>query len=227
MKKTVIFFNVFLVCALLNAQTFVSTEPMNRNVILEEFTGLRCGYCPQGHKVVQELVADNPERFFAINLHQGGLAIPNLSFPYDYRTEFGDPLAAQANVGGWPEGTVNRHLFTGEHTAMGRGHWEQFAGETMEQSSYVNVAARSTLDPVQRLLTVTVELYYTGNSPAETNRINVALLQNNIIGPQSGMNDNPDNVVGDQYRHMHMLRHLITGLWGDEIADVSEGSFVT
>ena len=31
------------------SQTFVSTTPENKNVILEEFTGITCVYCPDGH----------------------------------------------------------------------------------------------------------------------------------------------------------------------------------
>ena len=33
------------------SQTFVSTTPENKNVILEEFTGITCVYCPDGHRI--------------------------------------------------------------------------------------------------------------------------------------------------------------------------------
>ncbi|MEE0927498.1 MAG: hypothetical protein UH641_07840, partial [Bacteroidales bacterium] len=58
------------------AQTpqFVSTEPANRNVIIEEYTGINCGYCPEGHKIVREYMEANPGRVFGINIHQGGYA---------------------------------------------------------------------------------------------------------------------------------------------------------
>ena len=34
------------------AQTFVSTTPGSRNVLVEEYTGVSCQYCPLGHKAV-------------------------------------------------------------------------------------------------------------------------------------------------------------------------------
>jgi hypothetical protein len=40
---------VFLFSVYVNAQTLVSTDPQPRNAVLEEFTGIYCGYCPQGH----------------------------------------------------------------------------------------------------------------------------------------------------------------------------------
>ncbi|MEE0895829.1 MAG: hypothetical protein U0M28_07680, partial [Bacteroidales bacterium] len=48
------------------AQTpqFVSTEPANRNVIIEEYTGINCGYCPDGHRIVREYMEANPGRVF-------------------------------------------------------------------------------------------------------------------------------------------------------------------
>ncbi len=56
--------------------------------------------------------------------------------------------------------------------------------------------------------------------------LNIAILQNNVLGSQLGSSYNPDQVVGNQYNHMHMLRHLITGQWGDTIYTTTAGTFV-
>ena len=53
----------------LKAQQYVSTEPANRNVILEEFTGRNCGYCPDGHAKANQIIAAHPDRVWAMNLH--------------------------------------------------------------------------------------------------------------------------------------------------------------
>jgi hypothetical protein len=51
------------------------------------------------------------------------------------------------------------------------------------------------------------------------NNINVAVLQNEIIANQiGGSTYYPERVTPDgKYRHMHVLRHLITGQWGEAI----------
>ncbi|MDZ4204095.1 MAG: Omp28-related outer membrane protein, partial [Bacteroidales bacterium] len=138
------------------------------------------------------------------------------------------------SLAGYPAGTVNRHLFPGlsqnttsPGTAMSRGNWTNASNQIMAQASYVNVAATATVDVTTRLMTVYVELYYTGNGPAQ-NLLSVALLQNNVIGPKVGASLNPSYVVPpSSYKHMHMLRHLLTGQWGDPIIKTAAGTFTT
>jgi PKD repeat protein len=89
------------------------------------------------------------------------------------------------------------------------------------------VACEATVDVQTRELTVHVETYYTGNSPEETNNLNVALTQNNVKGPQFSSWFNPDAITPDgAYMHQHMLRDLITGQWGDEISPTTTGTFI-
>lgn len=203
------------------AQVLVTTEAQNKNVVLEEFTGIHCQYCPDGHRIAQGISDANPGRVVLINIHQGVYANPSAGEP-DFRTPFGDAIAGQANISGYPAGTVNRHLFPGNSgTSMSRGSWSAAADQIMAMPSPVNVGIETTYETSTRLLTVTVELYYTGTSAVTSNFINVALLQNNVIGPQTG------GGAGNNYVHKHMLRHLLTGQWGDEVTTTSQGSLVT
>jgi hypothetical protein len=81
----------------LSAQMLVSTDPMPRNAILEEFTGIHCTYCPDGHAIAQSILDNNPGRAFVIALHQGSFASPSAGEP-DYRTSFGDAIAGQTGL---------------------------------------------------------------------------------------------------------------------------------
>ena len=206
--------------ALAQNEQFVSTEVSNKNVVLEEYTGINCGYCPDGHKRANQLAAAHPGRVFVINVHAGSYAANT------YTTQFGNALANQTGLTGYPSGTVNRHVFSGSNTALDRGSWASCANTILNQTSPVNIAARGTLDWSTRELNITVQLYYTADEANATNKLNVAILQDNVIGSQSGASLNPDQQVGSQYRHMHMLRHLITGQWGDDVTTTTQGSFV-
>lgn len=224
MKKITILMALLTVCVFSFAQTFVSTTPANKNVILEEYTGKSCVYCPDGHKIAQQLVAANPGRVFAINIHQGSYA----SGTPNYTTQWGNALAGQTGLTGYPSGTINRHVFSGTTTALSRSTWATNSATIMGQASPVNIAAQSTIDWSTRVLTVVVEVYYTGNATNPTNKLNVALLQNEVLGPQTGGSTyNPTMMVGSLYRHMHMLRELLTGQWGVDITTTTTGSFFT
>jgi hypothetical protein len=207
-------------------QTMVSTTAENRKVIIEEFTGIYCGYCPQGHAIANSIMNNNPGNAFVINVHQGGYAVPSGNAP-DFRTPFGDAIVGQSGVAGYPAATINRHLFPGlgnggaNVTAMYRENWVQASNQILQLPSYVNLAANATVSVTDRTVTVNVEAYYTANSPVGTNKLNVALMQNNTKGPQSGGNQ------GNNYNHMHRLVHLLTGQWGEEITTTTQGTLVS
>ena len=208
------------------SQTIVSTTPQNKKVILEEFTGINCQFCPAGHTIANAIKNANPADVFLINIHVGGFSTPAAGQP-DFRTSFGTAIANQSGLTGYPAGTVNRTAFAGlsqngsTGTAMGRNNWTNASNQTRNQSSYVNVATTASINVNTRLLTVFVEAYYTGNSPVSSNRLNVALLQNNTLGPQSS------GGLGDNYPHQHRLVHMVTGQWGDTYTTTTAGTLVT
>ena len=222
--------NYFLLFTLIScltgfSQTIVSTDSQNKKVILEEYTGIYCVYCPDGHSRAQALKNQYPNDVFLINIHTGGYAIPNpaINDP-DFRTPFGQAIASQSNLTGYPAGSVNRQYFpslaSNGGTAMSRGDWSTAASQVLTQSAYVNVGVEATINVQNNELTVHVEGYYTGNSPQNTNYLNVVLTQNNTLGPQSG------GGMGSDYNHMHRLVHMITGQWGEVISTTSTGSFI-
>ena len=224
MKKTLLVLVVAILAGLTGfaqiTDTIVSTTPSNRNVLLEEYTGVQCTWCPDGHRMANELKATNPDRICLINIHQGSFAANT------YTTQFGNALASQTNLDGYPSGTINRHVFSGNKTALNRGEWANCANQILNMSSPVNIAAEGTLDMSTRTVNIRVQLYYTGSQTVTSNSLNVAILQDNVLGSQVGMSMNPAQVVGNQYNHMHMLRHLITGQWGETIETIDQGTLV-
>lgn len=206
-----------------SAQTLVSTEPHHRVVVLEEYTGIHCGYCPDGHRLANLLRAKYDNEPVLINIHSGSFATPGAGEP-DFRTQFGDSLDRQSQLTGYPAGTVNRRVFSGLATipALSRNQWDAAAVQLMKMTSPVNVGVHSTYDSATRKLTVEVELFYTSDAPAPVNRLNVVLLENHVIGVQS------DYANGNHtdYHHMHMLRWMLTGQWGEEITTTTKGSLV-
>jgi hypothetical protein len=222
-KTPIILFIFLLTSTLVLAQTIVSTSPENKKIVLEEYTGIHCTYCPDGHEIAQSLKDANPDNIFIINIHTGGYATPSSGEP-DFRTSFGDAIAAQSNLTGYPSGSVNRQYFSSLSmnggTAMGRGGWNSATSQVLNQSAYVNLGVEASINVQNNELTVHVEGYYTGDSPQSTNLLNVVLTQNNTLGPQTG------GGMGSNYNHMHRLVHMITGQWGFQISNTSSGSFV-
>ena len=203
------------------SQTFVSTNPENKNIILEVFTGIRCNICPSGHQIAQQLHDANPNDVFLINIHTGQFANP-LGPGTDFNTAFGPLLAGQAGIVGVPAGTVNRHQFSmsqGGGTAMGKSDWASASSQILTELSPVNVGIQSTIDMATNTLIVDVEVYYTGTQNVTSNMLNIVVVQNNIEGPQYGAGQ-----LHSIYNHNNMLRHMITGTWGEQILNINQNT---
>jgi hypothetical protein len=227
------------------AQLPVSTTPQNKKAVLEEFTGVYCGYCPDGHFRATNIYNANPTNIVLINVHSGGYANVAVGEP-DLKTTAGnaiDPMAGM-NILGYPAGDVSRMNFgtlnpayaqqtvTPFGMAQSRGTWTYTIPNVLAQSAYCNVALQGTINATTRVLTVQAAVYYTANSPVGTNSLNIVLLQDNIVGPQhnygsptlyNAANYNPDG----SYNHNHVLRTTLTGNFGIPVSPTTAGSTYT
>ena len=237
MMKNLLTIALALVTTFAFAQTFVSTTPENKNVVLEEFTGIYCGFCPDGHVIGQGLHDANPNDVFLINIHTGGYSNPNGPNDPDFNCLYGAAIGAASGLAGYPAGTVNRATFAGISpqgspgtTALSRGDWAAASAIIMADPSYVNIGAQASYDMSTGILTVNTETYYTATT-TNVNVLHVAVVENNVPGPQSGaQNYNPGAIISGPwsptYNHQHMLRHLMDGANGLEFNVTTAGTFV-
>lgn len=232
MKNILVFATFVIVYTNLLAQGIpVSHTPEKKNVVLEEYTGIHCPWCPDGHKIANQLETAYPGDVVLINVHAGSYAVPNAGEP-DFRTPDGTYIANQSGLTGYPSGSINRHVFpaysqtSGKH-AMSRSNWTAAATQILAQNSYANLGVEATIDVQTNLLTVHVQVYYTSSPSVSTNRIHVALLQDNVEGPQTGaQNLNPGQILPNgNYNHMNALRDMLSGISGETIT-ASVGSTI-
>lgn len=211
----------------MKAQQYVSTESANRNVIIEEFTGRGCGYCPIAHRVTHEIMTANPGRVFGVSIHSvGGLSpttSPNLN------TTISGTISTAFPHNGIPSGVFNRNTAQGNGINESGSTWVNFVNQQLSQAAECNVAGMVRVNPDTRLATITVEVYYTGNSSVDMNYLTVMMLQDSILGAQTDYgNYNPGGWLNGQYVHMHVLRDIITpGVWGEAISPTTQGTLIT
>lgn len=214
-----IFITVFILLnlSLLNSQTIVSTQPELRNVVLEEYTGINCVNCPQGHLLAENVAKKFPGRVSIINIHQGHYAIPNSGDP-DFRTKWGDDLANLFSVNSYPSATINRMKYNG-NALINRGDFLAFSMDSVLNGSFspVNIAAKTKWNETTQEIEIYVEVYFTTGVPNQP-KLNIVFLESGIPGYQSGAPSLP-------YIHNHILRDMITGQWGEDLDNFSEGSF--
>jgi len=202
---------------------WVSTKAEKRVAVLEEFTGVRCQYCPDGHRIANELKNSYPGKVISINIHAGVYANPG-SGDLDLRTQVSTDVDAAAKVSGYPAGSVSRST---NPWAVSRSSWAGMVTNIISQNSPVNIAVRAVYDESLQKIKTDVEVYYTGD-PVPGDKIQVYLLQDSILGNQIGGSSlYPTNFKDGKYIHNHALRMSLTGnSWGIPVMNAEKGKIL-
>lgn len=224
MRRTILLFSFlsFLPLLTIAQQSYqVSTDVQKRKILLEEFTGVNCGWCPEGHKVSQQLLNGMAGEAFAVNVHAGYYSVPDKGEP-DYRTAEGTELSDFLHTSdyGYPCGTVNRSNFGSTDYIYGRSMWIDLAQYLHADDAIVNLYLDSQYDGTTGILSIHVEGFFTGDVPTDSiQRLNVLWTQDDILGYQNG------GEAGNEYQHNHMLRGYISPMWGDAIEGTEKGQY--
>lgn len=202
----------------------VSPMPAPANVLIEEFTGLHCSYCPQAHAISNNLTYVAGDRIHVMAVHTGSLAAPSADEP-DLRTRYGEAMYAWQGVGSMPSGNINRRVYpecNGNSYSLSRSDWAAVAKRLLsdETPAPLNLYAEAHLDTSESIIHVLIEAY-SAVSAEQPLRLNVALTENFVPGTQAGSNLRP-------YLHRHVLRDLITGLEGDtlKVDETVQGAYL-
>ena len=210
----------------------VSATPTPAHVLIEEFTGLHCSYCPQAHTIANNLTYVAPGKVHVMAVHTGNLANPNAN-EEDLRTTIGNTFYAWQGEGGMPSGNLNRTPYTnagagssagsGTDYNLSRNRWAAVAKHLLstEATAPVNLFVEARLDTNSRDIYIRVEAFAVQSSD-EPLFLNVAILEDFIPGTQAGSNFRP-------YLHRHVLRDMLTGLYGDTLktTELSQGAYLS
>jgi len=223
MNKTILSLMLVLSYGVLFSQIYVSTEPQEKNAILEEFTGVRCPNCPSGHQIAADILAANPGRAFVVAYHpfNSGFTPPYSGDP-DFRRSYADAFYSTPYCGTsrfMPSAFINRREWANNERIQSRALWTDYCNTIMAESSPTNIGLGTSYDNATEEISITVEIYYTEDMTDE-NHVYVMLSENNLVSQQSGGSSN--------YVHKHTFREAYVAQWGDLITDpTTEGSLVT
>lgn len=184
-----------------------------RNVLIEEFSGVRCANCPDGNAKIEELLMDYPGRVIPISAHSDFLAAP-YSGDQDLRNEDANDLVDL--IGGLsskPSAAINRKLFDGEANIAIKNPdtWEQFVWDEMAINTPVNITMELIeKNDTARTIQFRIKLAY--SAMASDHNLGIALIENKIIADQQ------DGIVHvEDYEHQHVLRKYVSPIVGTSI----------
>lgn len=183
--------------------SFSQNTNTNRNVLLEDFTGHKCIYCPAAADLAHALHEANPNRVFALSIHAGPTGIGDFQtvsppeYPLDFTTTEGIQIAQYfgINDGGFignPRGTVSR-IQNGGVIFQSPAAWSSMTNTALSQNVLkVNVQSALNYYPTTQGAFLHVEVEKL--DPTLTNELAIvaSLVEDSLVGDQK-MSDNSHN----------------------------------
>ena len=189
-------------------------DEQEKQVLIEEFTGVRCVNCPAGSAAIEDLLAIHGERLIAVSIHAGFFSSPSNDIPLDLRTEGGDEiLNLLGEPLGYPTAVIDRTAFVGGDLQTSSGDWAGIIAQELANPVRLQIDLQPTYSEEDRNLAVELAFIVADNLGDAELRYTVLLTESNVVGPQ----DTPEGIVAD-YKHQHVLRTLLTPATGDLLA---------
>jgi hypothetical protein len=187
-----------------------------KNVLIEEFTGVKCPNCPDGHNIVATIQNVNPSRVIAIGYYPFGQAqtepLKDLT-KADFR--IADATELSTLLGGiqfLPIAAVDRKMFGGA-ILTARTLWSSNVQARLAVATPINMQLSVNYDDASREAIIKTTLKYTSALSTKHN-ISLAIYENNLVDAQEY-----PTYIDSSYTFKHVLRDVITPVGGASVLD--------
>jgi hypothetical protein len=209
----------------------VSFNP-ERKVLVEDYTGHKCGNCPRATRSVYDLKSIYGDNLIIIGVHAGFFATPNPpqapSYKYDFRNTVSTELDTDFGISfvGNPNGMVNRRKNTDGSHIFPYTSWADEAAKVLFDFSTVpaSITINNSFDESDRSLSTEVTTEINLDLPS-TYRLSVYLVEDHITNWQKDYDVSPSDIP--DYDHREVLRGSLNGTYGDPINSITKGSINT
>ncbi len=185
-------------------------DPVKKNAVLvEEFTGTWCPYCPIGAKAIHEAMSGMEDKVILVAQHVGD----------EFEISHSRRIASLLRVEGYPYAAINRTKIKGAVPSFNAGTLTKTHLKTqLAVPSYVALDMNTSYDESSKKLTVEVSGELLKQLPDA--RLNVYVTQDGIVRPQKN-----GGATTSDYRHAFALRKVLsTDNYGDRF-DITRGKF--
>lgn len=192
-----------------------------KNVLLEDYTGVRCNNCPPAGELALELQHQYEHKVIVLGVHAGSLSSvpPNGPMP-DFTTEEGTEWYNTFGLVGNPIGTINRKL-NGATFGFDSSKWTEAVIATLQEEAIVEISSIINYDATTRNLEVNVFSKFLEEKIDTTFNLTVCIMEDSIVGMQVTPQGNNPNFV-----HRHVFRETMNGAWGEPLNGTSENPSV-
>ncbi len=195
---------------------FVELPKGNKTVLIEEFTGTSCTFCPEGARRIEGYLQSAPDNVVAVAIHASGFAIPNSKTPYDFRTDEAkslyDQMASADPSAGLPGGMFDRAGYPGD-VFSNPADWDKALQAQLALEADFAMSGSLDYNSTDSTFKLDAGVIALGNVPALDLYMVAYLVEDSIVAPQL---DNGAYI--DEYVHNHVFRKSFAGMAGEQIS---------
>lgn len=194
---------------------------VQKYVLLEDYTGVRCNNCPAAGELALQLQEQYHHKVVVLGVHAGFLSQPIGGYP-NFMTTEGSEWYSQFGFDSNPIGTVNRKLNGGSY-GYNSSAWGEAIAEALQEEAVVEMTPSVEYNAATRDLKVDISSKFIAELP-DTYSLTVCIMEDSIVGKQLTPSGNIDNYV-----HRHVFRGTMNGAWGEDIntTAIAPGDVVT
>jgi hypothetical protein len=204
----------------------IPNENPDRNVLIEDFTGHNCSFCPAAGEIAHAIHTSNPSRVFIASIHASNTISGTSSFQ-DINTALGYTIDFKNANGlelgkyfgytlplsgffGNPAGTISRTNDGGEYFPAS-GSWSSKTNAVLAAPLKVAIKAKlNYFELPKHGFFLHTEVEKLDNALTNELAMVVYIIEDSLVGPQ-----NVSNVFTPDYVHRDIMRGTIDGqTWG-------------
>jgi hypothetical protein len=183
--------------------------PQLKNLLIEDFTGVRCQNCPKAQQRAEKLADSFKGRVVITGIHvTQNFATPYAESKYNFWTQDGENVFGLVgdDPGALPAGDLDRAVFPGKKDPfVNYTEWETRGGTRLQLSTPVNIRfLKKEFDETTRHVDVKILVTFT-EDVADSTFISAQIRESGMIDIQAVPVGHPDT----NYVHEHVLRAAI------------------
>ena len=196
-----------------------SVSDHTHRVWIEKYTGPRCNNCPDADTIIHDLMeqASYKDKVVATSIHTNSFGVPISGSP-DFRTPEGQTWSETFGIENYPSVMLNRQSANNEMDIITDiSTLSSKIDQISNTPADIAIAVSCSTDPESGKLNVTTALELLNDIEGDIT-LTVFIIEDALIAAQRYIDHSTLAVMTNStYVHNHVLRKLVTDLWGQDV----------
>lgn len=181
----------------------------NRVVLVEDYTGQACTFCPAAADVLHTLAENEyKDKMIIVSMHAGGLAM-NTPLFNSVAQQYYSAMGFSANPTIWINRQDKKH-------STSDSDWGPWILEELNSTLYCDIKSQLSYNSADRAVSIMSDIDVLEDIKEVKLGIQYFIIEDSIVSPQKG-----NGVTYPDYVHHNVFRDAVNGLWGVPFVETS------